>query len=475
MSCGGCHLDGFTSTNAVFFEALRAADPGADARIGHVGLKDLFSTTVDPTFDPHDILVAFLDQGGLAPDRRGDHRDGQIDPSHPTPDAATMARQVARVIARDLRVGPSWELPGDAPNLDWDQQFCGQSACHQTEYAAWSKSVHAHAAEDPMVLFGITVEQKLEGDQYARLCAGCHDPLLARHGTTTQQAPPPRGGITCLGCHDVVRAIGAGGNGDLEYASHDWSKDHKAWGLASLERLRKPEFCGGCHRQFVPSHGIAAITTLDEYRASPFNGSIACVDCHMPKNDGEHADHGAAGGNLYMGHAFGDDALVAAQTHKLQTALELTATRAGGGVYVFAHNKAVGHGFPTGVTDIREPWVEIEALDANKNVLATYGGPGQDALLPSNAARLGIDIAKPDGTVLLLHELSAATRITYDLRIPAQATQALFVPIPQPLPQGTKELDAVLRYRLVRTPYYQAATNTKSTSPELELARTPVP
>jgi hypothetical protein len=39
MSCGGCHLDGFSSTSARFFEALMPADPSKDAAIGHVGLR----------------------------------------------------------------------------------------------------------------------------------------------------------------------------------------------------------------------------------------------------------------------------------------------------------------------------------------------------------------------------------------------------------------------------------------------------
>ena len=44
MSCGGCHLDGFDSTNLRFFESLQPSAPANDAEIGHIGLVDNFST-----------------------------------------------------------------------------------------------------------------------------------------------------------------------------------------------------------------------------------------------------------------------------------------------------------------------------------------------------------------------------------------------------------------------------------------------
>ena len=38
MSCGGCHLDGFSGATAGLFEDLAPADAALDARIGHTGL-----------------------------------------------------------------------------------------------------------------------------------------------------------------------------------------------------------------------------------------------------------------------------------------------------------------------------------------------------------------------------------------------------------------------------------------------------
>jgi DNA-binding beta-propeller fold protein YncE len=489
MSCGGCHLDGFGSTNLRQFEALVARDPQTDAEIGHgscgplassacTRLVDDFSTVPayatpcnadagapGACFRPHDVLTALHDQGAL------------IDPDLPSADASRMAPQLARVIARDLPLGPSWLHSSGKPSVASDGSFCGD--CHKAEYAAWTKSVHAHAAEDPMVLYGVGVEMGLIGEQGSRVCAGCHDPVSARVGDVAFQA---RRGVTCLGCHDVDREIRAGGNGDLQATAYDWTIEHKARGIASLDKLRQPEFCGGCHEQFVPGTGLAVIGTLDEYHASPYVGSTRCLECHMAKDAKGVADHRFPGGNVFLGERFGDAALVQAQKASLSLAVSLQARRVSGGVMVTVRNRGAAHGFPTGVTDIREPWVEVQAKDASGNVLAHLGGPSTDKdLLPDGAARMGTDIAGPAGAVLLRHELTEATRIPFDVRVPAAEAQALFVALPATLPPGTASLDAVLNYRNVRTTYFRAAAaggdagDPNGAAPTIEVARAPVP
>lgn len=477
MSCGGCHLDGFVSTNKVFFEALQPKDPTTDAQIGHVGLKDVFSTApkpLDPSFDPHDILVAMLDQGGLDGDRSGNHPTNVVDPSAPPAAATLMATQLARVVARDLPIGPSWLLDtSPAPNDAYDTKWCGQSGCHEAEYEGWAKSVHSQSAVDPMMLYCAGVEQQLRGPQMSRQCAGCHDPVSARMGDTSLKS---KRGITCLGCHDMTREIRAGGNADLEASSHDWTKDHKDWAKASLATLRDPRFCGGCHMQFVPGTGLQpAFATLAEWQASPFGDTpghqTLCVDCHMPQT-GSGADHRAVGGNLYMGQRIGAADLLADQKAKLQSFMQLQATRTGSQVTVQVFDRGSGHAFPTGVSDLREAWVELQALDASGKLLARLGGTDDSGLLPPSAARLGTDLAGADGKVLLRHELSFATHIPFDRRAMPQKALALTLTVPSSLPAGTSELDAVLFYRNVRTDYFRAAlASATAVPPETELAR----
>jgi len=480
IACAGCHLDGFGSPTLRLFESAVVVDEAVNAQIGHSGLKDLFSTAPTPTspsFDPHDVLSALEEQGGLAPDRTGADRTGQIDPNNPTPAAATLASQIARVIARDLPMGPSWLLPtSDAgPNAIDDTSYCG--SCHAVEYAAWKTSVHAHAADDEMVAFCMTTEQGLVGTQVSRLCAGCHDPVNARLGDTTLAAPK---GVTCLGCHDVSRIIRAGGNTDLGVTTEDWTKDHAARAAASLVTLRQPEFCAGCHEQFAPGTGFQSITTYDEWAAGPSANSAAptaCVACHMPTNAGV-ADHAVPGGNVYLSTRDGETSLVQNETGNLRLVMKLTPVKnADGSVTVTLDNHGSGHAFPTGVTDIVEAWVELDAVDGKGNVLAAYGGPDPTTgILPPSAARLGTDIADADGGILYRHELSETVSVPFDRRVPPGGSVQVVVTPGAPLPPGATGLDAVLFYRNVRTTFYQRATGSSTASvAAVEMARVPVP
>jgi DNA-binding beta-propeller fold protein YncE len=479
ISCQGCHLDGFESQTLRLFESARVVDQADNAQIGHTGLKDLFSTAPTPTspsFDPHDILVALEEQGGLSPDRTGQNRAGAIDASAPTDAAAILASELARVVARDLPIGPSWLLPQtDAgPNAEDDTAVCG--SCHTAEYAAWKTSVHAHAAEDKMVSFCVGTENGVVGAPFTRVCAGCHDPVNARLGDTTFASPR---GVTCLGCHEVTRPIRAGGNADLDVLTQDWAVDHKAQAQASLATLETPEFCAGCHEQFVPGTGLGSITTYNEWNAGRYANAAmptTCVDCHMTPTNGV-SDHSFPGGNVYLSTLYGETDLAKAETDNLTLAMRLSAARGdGGGVDVTVTNYASGHSFPTGVTDIVEAWVELQAVDASGNELASYGGPNDAGVLPPTAARFGTDLANADGGLLLEHQLSLAQAISFDRRVPPGGSVVVTVMPPATLPAGATGLEAVLYYHNVRTTYFQAATgsSTASVAP-VRMARAPVP
>lgn len=413
-----------------------------------------------------------------------------------------MASQVGTVFSATLPLGPTWLIPDTTkPNVSYDGAWCGQ--CHQAQYAAWQKSAHAHAAVDPMVLFCTGIEQQNNGVQYSRLCAGCHDPVTSRTGDTSMTSGR---GITCLGCHDAARTIRAGGNEDLQVVTNDWTVDHAARAAASLPLLRDPRFCGTCHEQFVPGVGLLAIGTLAEYQAGPYSGSTdvplvnpiiddggaalpipfvddaggtyvaRCVDCHVPVYQGV-ADHSMVGGNVYLASEVTNDSTMAAnEVANLQSTLTLAATRAGDVVYVTITNRGAGHSFPTGVTDIREPWVELQAVNANKNVVAVYGGPAPDGTIPLDNARLGIDIAGADGGLLLEHELSKAVGIPFNRVVPPHGSVQVILGAPSSLPPPAVELDAVIEYRNVRTTYLRLATDSgTATAPTTELARVAVP
>jgi hypothetical protein len=179
---------------------------------------------------------------------------------------------------------------------------------------------------------------------------------------------------------------------------------------------------------------------------------------------------------VYLAKKYGDDAFQAKVAAKLKSAIAIHPTRSGDTVTVTLENRGAGHMFPTGVTDIREPWVELQAVDAQKKTLARYGGPDAVGLIAPTSARLGIDIAGPSTELLLLHELSETTRIPFDRRVAPMKTLDVSIPAPTSLPDGAVELDAVLFYRNVRTTYFRAATgDPMGAAPDVEVAREVVP
>jgi hypothetical protein len=201
------------------------------------------------------------------------------------------------------------------------------------------------------------------------------------------------------------------------------------------------------------------------------------VDCHVPLGANNVADHSMVGGNVYMASEITNDPTMTANvTTKLQSAISLTAAVTGVSVDVTVRNRGSGHAFPTGVTDIREPWVELQAVDGSGNAVAHYGGPAEDGTIPLGApGRLGVDLAAPDGTVLYFHELSKSSHFSFSRLVPPLGTVDVTLTAPATLPAGAVELDAVLYYRNVRTPFFRGATgNVTATAPQVEVARVKV-
>jgi hypothetical protein len=193
----------------------------------------------------------------------------------------------------------------------------------------------------------------------------------------------------------------------------------------------------------------------------------------MHKTNGV-ADHRFPGGNVYLGQIINDATLVQEQLQNLSSVVQLDAKRVAAGVQVTVTNRGAAHSFPTGVADIREPWVEVQqvASGGDGKAIAHYGGP-IDGLVPLDAARLGSDIGGEDGGILYEHEVGEATRVPFDGRVGAGEARALFVPVPDGIPAGS--LRAVLYYRNVRTTYYRFATGDPAGhAPDVLVAQTQV-
>ena len=488
MACASCHLDGLTSTNLFLFEASPRAGAAAakDALIGHRNLRDFFASSASPdapTFDPHDVVVAMLEMGGLALDTTGKDRTGEVDPNKPSPQTIAIARDLARVVARDMPQAPSWLLQGKraaelpaATSTEASAAYCG--TCHAEQYETWKRSAHAHAGEDPFVIYSAGLEAKRAGDASVRHCKGCHDPNGLRLGTPSLEKGQ---GVTCTSCHDVRAAIRAGGNGDLVSTPRDWAKEHKNEASAQLPFLRSATFCAGCHQSFVPGTGLLSIDTLNEWKASPYGPhdgrpGTQCTSCHMSKLESGAHDHSIVGGNVALAARYPTPGWREKIEANLATAAALDGTRAGDKIEIDVKAITIGHSLPTGVPDLRELWIELEGHDASGKTVTTLGAPATDGSIDESTSRLGLDLSSSDGTVLQLHELGLATAIPFDRRVPAGGAVHFSIDAKSLLATpNVVTVDAVLHYRNVRPPFYRAALgDPKALPPDVAIARTTV-
>lgn len=336
-------------------------------------------------------------------------------------------------------------------------------------HTAWSGSMMAHAARDPVFLAALDIANA-DAPGSGSYCLRCHAPA----GWLAGRAEPPDGsalagadldGVSCGVCHRLVdpagrpghpardaevraaitlpvRTVGSGalvvdpldyrrGPRDLEA---DWrpgfNPHFDAAGNLVSPFHREAALCGSCHDidnpllawdpaadAYLPvppgatppsDRRFPLERTYSEWRLSDFNrpsgvadpdlgGARArvatCQDCHMRAVDGASAGyfgevrprsdmalHDLTGANTWvprmlpldpeLGAPLRDDparaaALVSGTLRArwmLRHAAHLTVARAGGRLSVTVVNRA-GHKLPTGYSEGRRMWLQVEAFD----------------------------------------------------------------------------------------------------------------
>lgn len=327
---------------------------------------------------------------------------------------------------------------------------CGTAGCHAQILAEWQPNAHRFAAMNPP----FKAVQALFADNRepaeTRYCAGCHDPISLFAGAKDPSnpglaAPGVDEGISCVVCHTISavdergnadyvvtpprRYVGEDGDGLAKQVSDFLIRAYPRQHLADYDRnvLREPEFCGACHKQFIPEalnrFGDAdSQNQYDPWKASPWHTDdpktdLSCRDCHMrlvegstdpgsgemgdarrTDADGRHRHHGFVGTNAFMPELL---ALENWETHvKLtedwvrgETVLPEIASvwpegpvasvsilapqsvTAGGNLAlrIVVTNRKAGHTFITGPLDFIRSWVHLVVTDATGRVLAEYG------------------------------------------------------------------------------------------------------
>ena len=276
--------------------------------------------------------------------------------------------------------------------------------------------MHAYASEDPLFL---AMNQRGQREaQLGDFCVKCHAPVATREGDTTDglnlpDLATPLKGVTCFFCHSVDAVRGTHDDplelaSDAvmrgEYSDPVQNPAHGSQYSALHDRgtLESAGLCGSCH-DIVNGHGLSLERTFAEWQASVFSeapGGSTCAECHMNQSaELEPAaslpnvplrrthDHSLPGVDLATSdfpQADSQKTLVqAALDTTLQSALCVRGVGSAQSLLVVLDNVAAGHAFPSGATQDRRAWVEINAYQSGQLVYQS-GTATADGSTPSD-------------------------------------------------------------------------------------------
>jgi DNA-binding beta-propeller fold protein YncE len=471
-ACGTCHPDGMSKTNR-WFVADASTDGTIDAQYGHPELRTGFTST-DPDEAIADLVLMFQDQGGLLGE----------DPLAPSADVSPTLAALERWLhgPENLPFYGSWVTTPDGGRLDpgafEPDEAC--ASCHPDEYASYQQAAHRHAALDEPFYLPLEARAVAEaGPGIVTWCIGCHLPEgLVTGSTLSSNGPLPveqRGGMSCLACHAVTgNRTGEGNNPNILDPATVLAAGYPGPGddpTAHVEAMATPDessFCAPCHQGFVPGSGVKEFMTYQEYLDTDYHvigheGEATCMDCHMPRDRG-YSDHSFLGPNLWFTRTYGTQADVDRAVAFMQTAatLEVAAPSSVAAglsvpVDVTVRNSGAGHRLPTGVSNLRELWLEVTLTDADGAVVWQRGALDARGHLDPAATVFRKQLRDADGQPLHAHEVWKVAQLD-DLTIEPQGSAAASYAVPTAGldPGASATLTVRLRYRSLNQAFVDA-------------------
>lgn len=388
-----------------------------------------------------------------------------------------------------LTAGALWLISWQAQPAEYqfvNPMVCG--ACHQKQYSEWEHSLHALAHSEVIYdQYFIKASRDTNGAVQV-FCARCHTPIGVLDGDIPFPKPVEKRGDT-----DVPQTAATGVTCDLCHTIDGYTELHNAQFTVDRSKVKrgpyadsksgfhdtalsdlvtKPEFCAVCHTVDHPTNGIHLEMTYEEWKNGPYAAEgTRCQDCHMSKQLGDQtemtagkaavngpdrdhvSDHVFVGPNLCFSNVAGAEELHGLSEQLLRKAAEVEVgdVKVADGqpsVKVNVTNVGAGHFIPTGITELRQVWLDVVVTDA-----------GGKELLHSGALDDAGEIAR--GSVIyttIVHDAdgSATTRFwntvekASDHRIPPRQTVAdtVFGPV-QGAVNGPLEVSVKLNYRSV--------------------------
>ncbi len=387
-----------------------------------------------------------------------------------------------------------------------EPSLCGE--CHSDIYSQWSGSMHSKAFADPLWRAATKMFMKEADTSEARLemkaCVKCHTPLGFRSYSISSPrddydklADLPAQGIFCNWCHNIseVKHLGdagyevapGGGEDDPSTMLGPRKDAHSDYHPTQYSELHtRSEFCGLCHNVTHAANKLPLEATYNEWKDSPYNTgnpetTVHCQDCHMrqrpgvpstgkterPDNPGKAADQGPdrehiwthyfVGGNAVVTKLLGGTVNAEMAVERLQNAADLQIISEDeykeglSQIKVKVINSGAGHYLPTGLTEVRQMWLDVSITDSNEMEIMQSGMLDQQGAIDKDAVIYNTVLGNEDGPVA---NVALADRILYDHRVPPKGYKiekySFYIPANASFPLRVK---ATLKYRSISQPF----------------------
>ena len=401
-----------------------------------------------------------------------------------------------------------------------DPSVCAE--CHSEIYKQWNGSMHSKAFIDPVWRAATKLFFKEAVKSYEILelkaCVKCHTPLGFRSYSISSPeddydklAELPAQGIFCNWCHNIseVKHLGDAGYevepgggeddpstmlGPLKDADSDFHPTKYS------ELHTKSEFCGLCHNVSHAANKMPIEQTYNEWKNGPYNTgnpetTVHCQDCHMrqrpgiastgktdrPDNPGTACDGGPerehiwthyfVGGNAIITKFLGSEVHAQMAVERLQNAADLELIKRDSYrknelsfMKVKVINSGAGHYIPTGITEVRQMWLDVSITDARGKTILRSGSLDENGEIDENAVMYNTHLGNEKGEKVI--NIAKADRILSDRRIPPKGyaieTYAFYIPADAVSPL---KVEVSLKYRSLSQPL--ANTLLGSDAPEI--------
>jgi hypothetical protein len=207
-----------------------------------------------------------------------------------------------------------------------------------------------------------------------------------------------------------------------------------------------------CHSFTI--NNVKVQSTWDEWQASSAaKNGITCQACHFKQGGnpntleaGEVANGRAR--NQVFAHSLGGGSTMQSpravdNIETLKQSLKLEPRIQNGFLEVKVTNLMAGHSIPTGVTDLRQLWLEVIATDSSGQTVFNSGTLDRAGNVQEGSSIFHVVLIDAQGQQLERHDIWRVAKILEDTRIPAEGSRTQGFQ----LPSDAKDIQVRLLWR----------------------------